>query len=103
MVVLAAVGGILLISNIDGPSFGFRDNDGDRSAIIIRGDSDEIDAKIDKVVESVTERVDERVEERVRERIAGRDIDVDDAKLDAAIEELKEGNPAELLELLEKQ
>lgn len=99
MIVLGGLGALLLLSNIDGPSFGFGDDDkGHRAAVILDKKGDAIDAKADRIEAAIERRL-EAVAERIE--AAESSARVDEDELDAAIDELRDGNPERFLKAIE--
>jgi hypothetical protein len=105
LIVLGAIGGIWLLSNVGGPDIDSDFNDDSPPVVLVGGSDEEADAAIAKAearIESAADRIGARVEERVRERSAGRGEAFDQDEMDAAVEELKQGKPERFLELMER-
>jgi hypothetical protein len=105
LIVLGAIGGIWLLSNIDGLDIDFDLDDESPSVVLVGGSDEEADAAIAKAearIETAAKRIEARVKERVRERSAERGEAFDQDKMDAAVEELKQGKPERFLELMER-
>jgi hypothetical protein len=97
MIVLGGLGALLLISNIDGPGFSLISDD-DEAAITIDSKADEIDAKVERIEAAVEKRL-EGAAERIEAAESGARIDEDE--LDAAIEDLRDGDPKRFLKTIE--
>jgi len=99
MIVLGGLGALLLLSNIGGPSFSFGDDDeGQHATIILDKKGDEIDAKVARIEAAVEKRLESAAE---RIEAAGSDARIDEDELDAAIEELRGGDPERFLKAIE--
>jgi hypothetical protein len=92
LIVLGAIGAILLVSNIDGPSFDF-DSDESRSS--------DVQSREDRI-EAAAERLEARIEAKVERDLESKLDEIDDREMEAAIEDLKEGDPDRFLELMER-
>ncbi|BBE32873.1 hypothetical protein [Sphingosinicella microcystinivorans] len=97
MIVLGGLGALLLLSNIDGPGFSFISDD-DETAITIESKTDEIDAKVERMEAAIEKRLEGTAE---RLEAAGSGTRLDEDELDAAIEELRDGDPARFLKTIE--
>lgn len=97
MIVLGGLGALLLLSNIDGPGFSLISDDHE-AAITIDAKTDEIDAKVERIGAALETRL-EGVAERVEAAETGARIDEDE--LDAAIEDLRDGDPERFLKTIE--
>lgn len=97
MIVLGGLGALLLLSNIDGPGFSLISDDDD-AAIEIESKADEIDAKVERIEAAVEKRLEGAAE---RLEAAGSGTSVDEDELDAAIEDLRDGDPERFLKAIE--
>ena len=97
MIVLGGLGALVLLSNIDGPGFSLIADDDD-AAIAIDSKADEIDAKVERIEAAVEKRL-EGAAERIEAAESGARIDEDE--LDAAIDELRDGDPERFLKTIE--
>lgn len=97
MIVLGGLGALLLLSNIDGPGFSFISDDHE-AAITIDTKADKIDAKVERIEAAVEKRL-ESAAERIEAVQSGARLDEDE--LDAAIDELRDGNPERFLKTIE--
>ncbi|MFD0846740.1 hypothetical protein [Sphingosinicella xenopeptidilytica] len=97
MIVLGGLGVLVLLSNIDGPGFSLIADDDD-AAIAIDSKADEIDAKVERIEAAVEKRL-EGAAERLEAAESGARIDEDE--LDAAIDELRDGDPERFLKTIE--
>lgn len=111
LIVLGAIGGIWLVSNIGGPDFNFNIGDDDGPPAIVQiGGSDEDKAVAIAKADAAKDRIDaaaDRLEARINAKVE-RELDraasqIDDAEMDAAIAELKDGKPEHYLKLMEQQ
>ena len=96
-IVLGGLGALVLLSNIDGPGFSLIADDDD-AAIAIDSKADEIDAKVERIEAAVEKRL-EGAAERLEAAESGARIDEDE--LDAAIDELRDGDPERFLKTIE--
>ena len=97
MIVLGGLGALLLLSNIDGPGFSLISDDDD-AAIMIDSKADKIDAKVARIEAAVEKRL-EGAAERIE--AAESDARIDEDELDAAIDELRDGDPERFLKAIE--
>lgn len=97
MIVLGGLGALLLLSNIDGPGFSLISDD-DEAAITIESKADEIEAKVERIEAAVETRL-EGAAERIEAAETGARINEDE--LDAAIDELRDGDPERFLKTIE--
>ncbi len=98
MIVLGGLGAIMLLSSIDGPSFNFWGDDKDRPSFVIGGNDDDIDAKVDRIEAAVEKRLEDSA---ARLEAAESNARIDEDELDAAIDELRDGNPERFLKTIE--
>lgn len=91
MIVLGGLGALVLLSNIDGPGFSLIADDDD-AAIAIDSKADEIDAKVERIEAAVEKRLEGAAESGAR---------IDEDELDAAIDELRDGDPERFLKTIE--
>lgn len=103
MLVLGGIGGLLLLSNIDGPSFSFGDDDDSpHAAIVIGGDEDAIDAKAERLEAAIEKHVERRLDTAAdRIEAAEARLEIDEDALDDGIEDLKAGKPEKFLKAME--
>ena len=97
MIVLGGLGALLLLTNIDGPGFSLIADDSD-AAITIDSNAEEIDAKVERIEAAVEKRLESAAE---RVEAAEADVNVDEGELDAAIKELRGGDPERFLKAIE--